>query len=336
MKIKNENVGSIDPHVDEYINKLLDAAGGYELNSQSKKILNYVIYLLLNKKFQYVLQSFRLALYMPIDGLKNEEEQNLWKVKFREVVNKYHNGQEIDKGAKHLIEILELESKRPLTDIRFKNSNITRDVCDDAIVQTYNYIFRYLELTNTRNAVYWIGIIHELLLFNSPDKLVSYLSNRWKIFTSQRLTFEPRSHAVKMSFYLFPDTTIKDIEQLIESKRKTISEEINKIKGEARKNEFKTGDIKRDYLIYRTYINHKTTRQRGDQIYSNISKPDAVKKEIVTDSLDNKEARATKYLELESIRKIVDRMNKRIKNTFPNSHAELNAFLGLLSPKRQY
>jgi len=139
------------------------------------------------------------------------------------------------------------------------------------------------------------------------------------------MTFEPRENTVKMSFILYPDTTIKDIKQLIENKRSIISEKISKIKGNVRKNESKTDDIKRDYLIYKTYINHKISRKRGDEVYFNTSKPDAVKK--VT--------RIAKYLEPESIRKIVNRMNKRIKETFPDSPEELNAFLGLLAPRRR-
>lgn len=323
MKIKNEDVGLIDPRIDEYINKLLDTADGYELSSQSNKILNYVIYLLLNRKFQHVLQSFRLSLCMPADGLKNEKEQGLWKEKFRETLNTYHNGEEINKGVKQLIKTI--EAKRPLIDMNYKIKDVIFDVCDDAVVRTTNYIFRYLKLTNTRNAVYWVGIIQELLLFNSPAKLISYLSKQWRAFESQSMTFEPRDNTVKISFVLYPDTTIKDIKRLIESKSSVISEKISRIKGNIRKNESKTDDIKRDYFIYRTYINHKINRKRGDEVYSNISKPDAVKKE----------ARTAKYLEPESIRKIVNRMNKRIKGTFPDSPAELNAFLGLLAPKRR-
>jgi len=134
MKIKNEDVGLIDPQIDEYINKLLDTAGGYELSSQSNKILNYVIYLLLNRKFQHVLQSFRLSLCIPFDGLKNEKEQDLWKEKFRETLTKYHNGEEIDKGVKQLIKTI--EAKRPLIDMNYKIKDVVFDVCDDAVMRT--------------------------------------------------------------------------------------------------------------------------------------------------------------------------------------------------------
>lgn len=323
MKIKNENIGLIDPRIDEYIKKLLDTANEYELSGQSRKILNYVVYLLLNKKFQHILQSFRLSLCMPADGLKNEEEQDLWKEKFRETLNKYHKGEEIDKGVKQLIRII--EDKRPLVDMKYKLKDIVFDVSDEAVIRTTNYLFRYLQLTNTRNAVYWVGIIQELLLFNFPTKLVSYLSKQWRAFESQSLTFEPRDHSVKMSFILYPDTTIKDIKQLVENKRSVISEKINRIKGKVRKNESKTDDIKRDYSIYRTYIGHKINRKRGDKVYFNTSKPDAVKIE----------AQTAKYLEPESIRKIVNRMNKRITDALPNAPAELNVFLGLIAPKNR-
>lgn len=329
MKIKNENIGSIDPRVDEYINKLLNSADGYSLEGQSRKILNYVVYLLLNRKFQHILQSFRLSLSMPADGLKNEEEQNLWKEKFKETLSKHHKGEEIDRGAKQLIRTL--ESKRPLVDINYKIRDTVLDVCDDAVVRTTNYLFRYLKLTNTRNAVYWVGIIQELLLFNNPSRLISYLSKRWRAFASQSLTFEPRDHTVKMSFMLYPDTTIKDIKQLIESKGSEISEQIGKIKGEARKNESKTDDIKRDYFIYRTYISHKINRKRDYKIYSNISKPEAVKE--MAKNTSNQKEQSAQHLETESIRQIVDRMNKRIADALPDTTIELNAFLGLIAPK---
>lgn len=334
MKTKNEDVGVVDPRVDEYINRLLDSADGYNLNSQSKKILNYTVYLLLNRKFQHVLQSFRLALCMPADGLRNEEEFNLWKVKFRETLNEYYNGEKIDRGVKDLIERLEVQNRRPLADLRNKDGSLYTDICDDAIVGTYNYLYRYLNLTNTRNVVYWIGVIGELLLFNHPAKLLSYLSDKRGSYESQSLHFEPGINTIKMTISLYPDTTIKDIEQLIESRRNTISEEINKIKGNVRKNESKTDDIRRDYFIYRTYINHKINRKRDDNIYSNVTKADAVKNKAEENTAIG-EAKEAKYLETNSIRKIVDRMNKRIKNTFPNTPAELNMFLGVMAPKRR-
>jgi hypothetical protein len=334
MKTKDEDVGVVDPRVDEYINRLLDSANGYNLNSQSKKILNYAVYLLLNRKFQHVLQSFRLALCMPADGLRNEEEFNLWKIKFRETLNEYHNGGKIDRGVKDLIERLEIENRRPLADLRNKDGSLYTDICDDAIVGTYNYLYRYLNLTNTRNVVYWIGVIRELLLFNHPAKLLSYLSEKRRSYESQSLHFEPVINITKMIIFLYPDTTIKDIEQLIESRRNTISEEINKIKGEARKNESKTDNIKRDYFIYRTYMSRKIIRKRDDDTHFNETKADVVKNKA-EESTATKGANEAKYLEVNSIRKIVDRMNKRIKNTFPNTPAELNMFLGVMAPKRR-
>ena len=74
-------------------------------------------------------------------------------------------------------------------------------------------------------------------------------------------------------------------------------------------------------------MNHEIERKRDDDRYFNVTKADAVKKE----SEGTEEA---VYIEVSSIRKIVDRMNKRIKNTLTNSPMELNKFLSVIVPKR--
>lgn len=327
MKIKDKNVGVINPSIDEYINKLLGTADEYNLNGQAKKILNYVIYLILNENFQYMLRSCRIALYMPIDGFKNEEEQALWEVKFRKVVNKYHNGETIDKGTQFLIDEIEREKKRPLVDKEPKEGAVIINMCSDSISVVSDFIYKFLNFRNTKNIVYWMIIIKRLLLFNTPKEVVNHINNWSTVFGVESLNFEQKNNRINMSITLYPDTTIKDIKRLIEKKRNLISNEIKKIKGAVRKNESKTDDIKRDYLIYRTYINHKSTQKRGDNIHFNIKKEEAVKNmaEEITNGVE--------YLELESIRKIVSRINKRIKNTFQNSQKELDRFTQPINPK---
>ncbi len=309
MKIKDKNISIISPIIDEYINKLLDTADKYNLNGQAKKILNYVIYLILNENFQYMLRSCRIALYMPIDGFKNEEEQILWEVKFRKVVNKYHNSETIDKGTKFLIDEIERKKKRPLVNKEPKEGAVIIDICSDSIFVVSDFIYQFLKFRNTKNMVYWIIIIKRLLLFNTPKEVVNHINNWSTVFGAESLNFEQKNNRINMSITLYPDTTIKDIKRLIEKKRNIISDEIKKIKGAVRKNESKTDDIKRDYLIYRTYINHKSTQKRGDDIYFNVKKEEEVK------NMAGKSINGVEYLELESIRKIVSRMNKRIKNS---------------------
>ncbi|OGK65023.1 hypothetical protein A2209_00440 [Candidatus Roizmanbacteria bacterium RIFOXYA1_FULL_41_12] len=323
----NKEVGVVDPRVDKYINELLEKAGEYDLSSQSKKILNYVVYLLLNKDFQHIMRSYRLALRMPIDGFKDDGEIKLWEIKFKEMVDKYHTGESIDPGTKFLIDEIEKFLRHPLIDKPRKDGFVVTDICINAVDTAGNFIFQFLNFRNTKNFVYWLKIIDELLHFNSPEGIVSHLYNWSKVFGTQSIHFEQENNKVKMTVFLYPDTTIKDVEQLIESKRTRISEEINKINSNVRKNESKTSDIKRDYFIYQTYMNHKTNRKRGDKIYSNITKADAVKDK----SMRTKE---TVYIEADSIRKIVDRMNKRIKNALTNSPIELDKFLGMIVPKR--
>ncbi len=327
MKIKHEKI-SVDPRVDVYINTLFEEAGHYNLNNQSKSILNYVVYLLLNNDFQYIICSYRLALGMPIDGFKDDSEIKLWEIKFKEIVNKYHAGESIDPVTKFLIDEIEKFIRHPLIDRPGrKKGDIVIDICDDAVRTAGNFIYQFLNFGNTKNFVYWLKIVDELLYLNSPERIINHLYNWSRVFGAESIRFERKNNKIKMIVMLYPDTTIKDVEQLIENKRKAISEQINNIKSNTRKNESKTSDIKRDYFIYKTYMSQKITRKRGYERYYNITKADAVKNE----SEGTKEA---VYIEVDSIRKIVNRMNKRIKNTIIKSPMELNKFTNPIAPKR--
>lgn len=335
MKIKNGTAGQIDPRIDEYINSLLEEAKEYELSGRSKNILNYTIYLILNANFQYILRTMRLGLSMPIDGFENDNEIGLWKAKFREIVKRYHAKEIVEPETKIMIGEIEKKMGGALVYSEKKVHGILIiDMYDDAISIAAQFILEFLKFKNTKNVVYWLNILKKLLIFDSPAKVLIYLQNIGKTAGEQDVFIELQNNRIVITIVMYPDTTFKDLEQLIEVKRSKISKRLKEIRNSSRKNQSKTDDINRDYFIYRTYLDHKSTRMRGEDYYFNVTKADAVKK-IAEKSVEKKETQKAKYLELGSIRKIVSRMNKRIKNTLPNSPTELNMFLGILAPKHR-
>lgn len=313
MKIKNKNTNFIDPRVDEYITLLLNFADKYKINNQAKKILNNVIYLLLNKDFQYAIRSIRLTLFMPIDGFKNQKEFNLWQDKFEEIIKKYHEGEKILEDTSTLLKIIEKDIGSSLLD-RKPELKKSATICETVIFQSCYMFGGYFGLKDTKNRGYWMAVVIEILIFNSPRTLISHLHKWSKVFGADSIVWKRKGDTFEMTITLYPDTKFKDIERLIESSKKRTLELLNKIRKSAKKNESKTDDIKRDYFIYKTYLNQQTYRRRGEKIYSNISKSDAVKK-IAETMLDKKEQSA-KHLETDSIRKIVNRMKKRIKEAY--------------------
>ncbi|MBI4100696.1 hypothetical protein HY439_03085 [Candidatus Microgenomates bacterium] len=311
----------ITPRIDEYINTLLEKASEYELNNHSKNILNYVIYILLNKDFQYLLRGSRLSIYIPIDGFKSEPEFQEWQQKIHEVVTEYRSGKIIDPKIAIMIKKTEesILKKLARSNAKRKISHISRQsVCQELVNTPIHIMMSFLKLRDTRNMASWIIILRQLLILLYPERILKTLENWNAVFDEQSINIRMKSgKRVTLSITLYPGTTFKDLEELIERNRKNITIGLTEIKSSTRDNESKTDDIKRDYFIYRSYINHKTSRQRGDKIYSNVKKEEAVK-DKAEKSIDRKEAKRIKYLELESIRKIVNRMNKRIKNAVPD------------------
>lgn len=333
MKMKEDNV--VDSHVDKYITTLLDKTKDYSLSNRSKEILNYVVYLLLNANFQYILRTMRLGLGMSVDGFKNDDEIKLWRIKFKELVDKYHSKETIEPEIKIMIGEIEKKMGGDLvySDKRTKGI-LAVDMYDDAISIAAQFMLEFLKFKNTKNVVYWLEILKRLLILDSPEKVLIYLQELGKTTGEQDVFIELRNNRIAITMVMYPDTTFKDLEQLIEDKRSKISKQLKEIRNFSKKNKAKTDDIKRDYFIYRVYINHKSTRKRGDDIHFNVKKEEAVKNKA-ENSMERKEAKGIKYLELESIRKIVSRMNKRIKNILPNSPTGLNTFLDMLAPKHR-
>lgn len=329
MKINEDrDTSSIDPKVDKYINNLFVEVKKQNLDNRSANIFNYVIYLLLNNDFQYILRSFRLCLGIPIDGFQNDKEVTLWKAEFREIVDKFHQNLPISAGTKFLLTQVEKTLKRQLLDNNQKELlHVVFDISSDAINTACGYILRFLGLRNTKNVVYWLVILKELFLLNSPEK-VTYHLKRWStVFGSQsiRIRHEGEKGTI-LAITLYPDTTIKDIERVIDKKRKMISEEIKKLKTYVRDNESKADDIERDYFIYKTYTSHRSTRKRNEHISENIRKEDMVAN-TAEETLTRSKQKTVINMEWESMRKVVSRMNKRIDRTLPMDKAEIDDWL---------
>ncbi len=325
MKMRNDNI--INTRVDKYITTLLNKAKEYDLSSNSRKILNFVVYLLLNTNFQYILRSFRLGLGMPIDGFETEEEITIWKIKFKEMVDKYHSKKTIEPGMKSLICQIEKKMGGVLVySEKSVNGVLAVDMHDDTITMVAQFMLEFLKFKNTKNVIYWLEIIKRLLLFDSPEKVLIYLQSLGKTAGEQDVFIELRNNRTIITMVMYPDTTFKDLRQLVEDKRDKISKQLKEIRNSSIKNQAKTSDIKRDYFIYKTYIDHRINRGRDENYYFNVSKAEAVRKEA--EKTTDKSTSAAKYLEPDSIRKIVNRMKQRIKNVFPNNPEALSAFLG--------
>jgi len=328
MKDENENikwfsVGSIqdfvnekstkvvDPYFDWFISSLLANIDNYNCSQYIKTNIVSFVYLLLNPQFQSAVRKIRENLDIPENGFTDINLYNKWKNNFFQAVNDYQKAKKIPLKQNKIITFIEKQSMK-----LFKGK-----VSMSTIFQNPEYMFvvvimKLLRIGNDRNLKLWSSFFYHIIFTFDPKEL---LDNLYKFDIQDNefsISEDYFSGIVSLNIQLSLDSTINSIQTIIKKNKDKIQQIIKEMKAKSPKTDLQALEIKRDYALYKNYISFKGTKNKSaDNYEGNIRKQDHAFEQTKHLYKFRTEEKMYDY-EVDNIVKIINRMKKRIKESF--------------------
>ncbi|MFA6501325.1 MAG: hypothetical protein WCT85_00900 [Parachlamydiales bacterium] len=280
------------------------------MDPYTKSNLISFIYLLLNINFQSAIKKMREYLDIPTNGFSDTESYYRWRNTFFQAVGDYQKAKKISLKQNRVITFTEkqivklLKGKVSLSTV-FQNP-------EDALVIV---VLKLLRIGKDRNIKLWGRFFYHLIFTFNPKELFSGLHDLDVRNDKISISKDYFSGSVSLVIPLALESTINSIQTMIKKNKSIILQTIKELRVESSKTNIEALNIKRDYFIYNTYTSHKSQNKRFEDIYDNVRKEIAVtdRAEVL---LKKAEFETIESLGWESMRKIVSRMNKRIKQSF--------------------
>jgi len=281
----------IESQIDSFITTTLADYKEYQLSGYMLSHLTYFIYVLLNKDFQSFIIHCREILDIPTTGFSSQEDYDSWRKEFNTTILKHRNGTLRDSKRMKLISYMQTK----VEDIYSRK---------DAHHTFLVVLLRSIEVDDLFFSVWFLFLANTLFIFR-PDVFLRNLKVLGKRKWKQAIHIKKN----ELTIYLNAKTTINSLKATLDKNKDGINKHIEILKHKVSENALEVKELERDYLIYKSYISHHSTKKRGENIYDNVTKEMHVVEELESDP-------AIENLDFGSIRKIVSRMNKRIENTY--------------------
>lgn len=296
----------IDPRIDWFISSLLANYKQYELDESAKSQLIFFVYLFLNAEFQSFLLQLRKLLSIPENGFSNASEFRAWQTVFNQSAYNFKTNSPVDNKFIKVLQFLELKMGRL---IRPTNSRIKIEDPDEELLHVLVKALRIDQLFYFQ----WFLFLQSVLFLLNPKQFLDNLSHQTQ---EENISFEPH----KISISLTRNSTLNSIKAILDTNKDDIRKTIQGIKTRTKETAMEVQYLDRDYAIYKSYINHSSTKKRGDDIIYNIRKETHVMDEAESvEDIEN--------LDFGSIRKIASRMKNRIQSTFSDKQSVFNAVI---------
>lgn len=300
----------VDPYFDWFISSLVTNLNSYNLSQSTKSNLISFVYLLLNTQFQTAVRKIRNSLDIPENGFTDLDTYYKWRNDFLQAVNNYQKAKKIPLKQNKVITFIEKQTikvfkgKVPISTIFQKPEDML------AIV-----IIKLLKIGKDRNLTLWSSFLYHLIFTFNPKELFDNL-HRFDIQDNEfSISEDYFSGSVNLTIPLNLNSTINSIQTTIEKNKTKILQTIEEMKVKSPKTALRAREIERDYALYKSYIPFKATKYRGDSYQSNYRKEDhAFEKSEKYYHFETQE-KMDNY-NVESIRKVVDRMKDRIRESF--------------------
>lgn len=323
--INNKSSKIIDPYFDWFISSLNANINSYNLSQYTKANIVSFVYLLLNIQFQSQVRKIRNHLDIPTSGFENEEKFYKWRNVLYQAVIDYQNKKKIPLKQNRLITFIEKQAIK-LTAGKMSSSTIINNLEDVFIL----IFMSLLKIGKDRNGELWSSFLYHLIFSFNPKTLI-YAS--LKFDRKNEISFINDGFGSSLIIPLTLNSTINSITTIIDKNKAKILGKVREMKTESPKTSIETLDIKRDYFIYCYYTSHKSTRKRGENIYNNMRKELAVE-DKAEELLNEEEYEAIEKLDWKSMRKIVSRVNKHIRQSYIDKSDGIGNLLSTIEATR--
>lgn len=308
--VNNKSEKGIDPYFDWFISSLVSNLKNYQPSNFVKSNVSLFVYLLLNQQFQSTIRKIRDAFDIPINGFTSEIEYNQWRNGFFQAVNDYEKAKKIPLKVNKVITYIEKQIIR-LSKGRWNINQLLRNPEDEFSI----IVVKRLNIGQESNFKLWSSFIYHLIFTFNPRLLLESM-NKIDIENSIiKIVKDDFYNTTSIMVPLNLDTTINSIQTMIEKDKTNILKTIEEMKTTSPKTTSQAQEIERDYMLYKNYTSFKTTKTRGDFYQYNLRKEDnAFEKSEKYFSFKTDEKRDD--YNVEAIRKIVNRMKNRIRDSF--------------------